>query len=99
MAVSAGLAAGVARPGVAAVSAGVLTGEGAFGAGVSTPPNENPDLAPGVVVAGAGAADVESFAASLVAPPKLNPPDAAGAAVDSAGLGAAAPPNENPPKL
>ena len=95
---------GVAKPGLAAgveSFAGVLTGEGALGAGVSRPPNEKPDFAAGVVVAAAGVAvDDESLDASFVVvpPPKLNPPAAAGVAVvSSAGLEVAAPPNVKPP--
>lgn len=88
------LAAASFAPGVkSGLAAGVLTGEGALGAGVSTFPNENPDFAAGVVVAGTGVVAVESFAAGA---PKLNPPAAAGLAA-SVGLGAAAPPNEKPP--
>ena len=88
----ASLAPGVVKPGFVAgveLSAGVLTGDGALGAGVSPPPNENPDFAAGVVEL------VVSFEA--VASPKLNPPAGAGAVAVVAGFGAAAPPNENPP--
>lgn len=94
MLVAASFAAGVVGPGLAAgveVLAGVLTGDGALGAGVSVPPKEKPP------VLAAGVADAESLDASFAAPPKLNPP-AAGAAAVSAGLGADdAPPNEKPP--
>lgn len=95
MLVAASFAAGVVGPGLVAgveVLAGVLTGDGALGAGVSVPPNEKPP------VLAAGVADAESLDdASFAAPPKLNPP-AAGATAVSAGLGADdAPPNEKPP--
>ena len=64
--------------------AGVLTGDGAFGAGVSVPPNEKPPVFDaGVVVAGAGLDTVEFLDASLSV---------------SAGFAVAAPPNEKPPK-
>ena len=70
----------VVVPGLPAgvVVAGVFTGEGALVAGVSVPPNENPEfLAAGVAVAGAGVADASLEASSVVLlPPKLNPADA-----------------------
>jgi hypothetical protein len=96
------VALGDVKPGVAAVFVGVLTGDGALGAGVSTPPNEKPDLAAGVVVVGAGVEDdAESLDASLVvvAPPKLNPPPGAEGAADSDGFDAAVPPNAKPPVM
>lgn len=92
---------GEANPGVTAPSLGVLTGDGAFGAGVSTAPNK--DFAAGVLEV----ADA-SFVVSVVvdAPPKLNPP-IAGAGVAEASFFSSvvvvvpavdvAPPKENPP--
>lgn len=72
-------AAGVESPGLVAgveAFAGVFTGDGALGAGVSAPPNEKPpSLAAGVVAVGAGVVPVDSFDASLAASPNENPPE------------------------
>lgn len=96
------VALGDAKAGVAVVSVGVLTGDGALGAGVSTPPKEKPDFAAGVVVVGAGVEDdAESLCPSLVVvvPPKVNPPPGAEGAADSVGFDAAAPENAKPPAM
>lgn len=97
--------AGVLAAGVLRV-AGVTIGDGTFAAGVvpGVVPNENPDLAAGVVVFVVDGADV-SLVLSLsvavdeaAAPPKLNPPDDAFVSLEASVVVVVAfepPPKEN----
>lgn len=85
--------AGVLAAGVLRV-AGVTIGDGTFAAGVvpGVVPNENPDLAAGVVVFVVDDADVSSVLSLSVAvdeaavPPKLNPPDDAFVSLEEASV-------------
>lgn len=96
--------AGVLAAGVLRV-AGVTIGDGTFAAGVvpGVVPNENPDLAAGVVVFVVDDADVSLVLSLSVAvdeaavPPKLNPPDDAFVSLEEASVVVAfePPPKEN----
>ena len=85
--------AGVLAAGVLRV-AGVTIGDGTFAAGVvpGVVPNENPDLAAGVVVFVVDGADVSLVLSLSVAvdeaavPPKLNPPDDAFVSLEEASV-------------